>query len=131
MSDILSCILIIITMLAGAFIFYITASRFFNKIYLPYKNAIYDSSFEELLFILKTIINTELEAYDNDIFLNKGSITNSNFDTFYKDITNKIIRNVSPKMIQQLTKYISNDMVYIIIARAVKKYLTEKISGTY
>ena len=120
---ILSIVMIVAILLFGIHVF-------FSLIYLPYKKKLVKLDFETALFILRTIINTELDAYENDIFLNKGSITNSNFDNYYKDITSKIIANVSPALIQQLSLYISEDMVYIIIARAVKKYLTDKITGT-
>ena len=109
---------------------YIASHHFFKRIYLPYKNQLINLDFESSLLVLKTIINTELDAYENDIFSNKGSITNSNFDNFYKDITNKIIRSVSPELIRFLSHYITEDMVYIIIARSVKKFLSEKINGT-
>ena len=109
---------------------YLAAHHFFKRIYLPYKNQLINLNFEDALLVLKTIINTELDAYENDIFSKKGSITNSNFDNFYKDITNKIVRSVSPELIRFLAHYITEDMVYIIIARSVKKFLSEKINGT-
>lgn len=115
----------IILILLYGFIF-----AFYNKIYLPYKKSIVNLDFETSIFILKTIINTELESYETDIFNSKGSITNSNFENFYNDITTKIISHVSPDLIQHLSIYITEDMIYIIIARAVKKYLVEKINGT-
>ena len=125
-----NCIAIVLTTIAILTVLYISVYLFFNRIYLPYKKKLIKLDFESALFILKTIINTELDAYENDIFSNKGSITNSNFDNYYKDITAKIIANVSPDIIQQLSLYISEEMVYVIIARAVKKYLSDKITGT-
>ena len=52
------------------------------------------------------------------------------FDNYYKDITGKIIKNISSDLIKHLSLYITEDMVYTIVARTVKKFLTEKISGT-
>ena len=111
-------------------IIYLFAYFFYKNIYLPYKKDLVDLNFETALFILKTLINTELDAYDTDIFMSKGSITNANFDNYYKDITTKIIKSISPNLITHLSLYITEDMVYVIVARAVKKFLTEKISGT-
>lgn len=106
------------------------AKKFVNTVWLPYKNAVYDNDFSELLAILKLIINTEIEEYENDIFMSKSTISNSNFDQYYKDITSKIRKNISPAFEQQILKYISEKMLYTTIARSVKKYLTEKIHGT-
>lgn len=111
-------------------ILYIAIYNFYKRIYLPYKKELVDLDFESALAILNIIINTELDAYSNDIFLNKGSITNSNFDNYYHDITNKIIKNLSPALISHLALYITEDAIYVIIARAVKKFLTEKIHGS-
>lgn len=106
------------------------AERFVNTVWLPYKNAIYDNDFAELLSILKLIINTEIEEYENDVFMSKQTISNANFDQFYKDINEKIRKNISPSFEQQMLKYVSEKMLYTTIARSVKKYLTEKIHGT-
>lgn len=107
-----------------------TAEKFVNNVWLPYRNAVYDNDFSELLAILKLIINTEIEEYENDVFLSKQTISNANFDQFYKDINEKIRKNISPAFEQQMLKYVSEKMLYTTIARSVKKYLTEKIHGT-
>ena len=123
--------LIIIFMTAAILgLLFLTAYYFYKRIYLPYKKELVDLNFETSLSILKIIINTELDAYENDIFMNKGSITNSNFDNYYKDITSKIIKNLSPVLVKHLSLYINEDMIYVIIARSVKKFLSEKINGT-
>ena len=130
MNIIINSIVIILTTAAILALIYIAIYFFYKKIYIEYKKELVDLDFESALSILKLIINTELDAYENDIFMNKGSITNSNFDNYYKDITNKIIEKLSPTLVKHLSLYINEAMVYIIIARAVKKFLTEKINGT-
>lgn len=109
---------------------YVVGTRFINNTWLPYKNAVYDNDFSELFTILKLLINSEIEEYETDVFQSKGTISNSNFDHYYKDICKKIQSNISPALEQQLLKYMSERMLYTTIARAVKKYLTEKIHGT-
>ena len=121
---------IIITFAFVLAMVYFFLYNFYMNIYIKFKKRNIHIDFETALAILKIIINTELDAYENDIFTIKGSITNSNFDNYYKDITNKIIKSVSPDLINYLSFYITEDTVYIIIARAVKKFLTEKITGT-
>lgn len=88
------------------------------------------TEFISLLSILSSQIKTELDAYDQDIFEVKGSITNNNFDRYYKDLTSRIIQNISDDMIKALTKYYTEDAVYRYIARSVRDYLTTKINGT-
>ena len=125
-----SMINIVLCIAISSIIIYFLVYFFFKKIFLPYKKELIDLDFETALFILKTIINTELDAYENDIFMSKGSITNGNFENYYKDITSKIINNISADLLKHLSLYITEDMVYVIVARSVKKFLTEKITGT-
>lgn len=120
-------ITVLILLLISIISLYIAFYFFYKKIYLQYKNSVFNTTFEELIVILKMIINSEIESYENDVFTSKGSLTNSTFDNFYKDICNKVVRDLSPEMVNQLSKYISEEMIYRIIAKTVKKYLSEKI----
>ena len=132
---IINCIIIsisiILTIAVVLVLLYIALDNFYRRIYLPYKKNSIGLDFETAFVILKAIINSELDAYENDIFQKKGSITNSNFDNYYKDITNKIVSSISPDLISHLSLYLTEKTVYVIIARAVKKYLAEKINGTF
>lgn len=110
-------------------VIYTICEKFLKEVYFPNKYE-RSTSFEELIAILQLIINTELEAYENDIFLSKGSITNNNFESYYNDITNKIIENMSPDFEKNIRLYLSETALYRYIARSVKRYLTSKISGT-
>jgi len=89
-----------------------------------------NANFENLIGILGVIINTEIQEYENDIFLNKGAITNSNFDNYYYDITNRIIANISKTFEKRILAYMTREALYKYIARSVKNYLTSKINGT-
>lgn len=86
-----------------------------------------EDNFEELLIILRLIINSELEEYDKEIFSRKGSLTNQNFDMYYDDICKKVIGNISPNVMTQLTRYTTEENVYRIVARSTKEYLKNKI----
>ena len=88
------------------------------------------NEFLGLLSILSSQIQTELDAYDQDIFENKGSITNNNFDNYYQDLTHRILRNISPNMIHQLSQYYTEEAIYRFIGRSVRDYLVSKIKGT-
>lgn len=103
---------------------------FYNMIYRKYKRTTLVVEFDTLMSVLKTIINTELDAYENDIFTQKGNITNSNFDNYYNDLTKKIIENISDDFLEAVSYYIPKSTVYRIVARSVKKYLTEHINGS-
>lgn len=86
-----------------------------------------EDNFEELLIILRLIINSELEEYDKEIFSRKGFLTNQNFDMYYDDICKKVIGNISPNVMAQLTRYTTEENVYRIVARSTKEYLKNKI----
>lgn len=88
------------------------------------------TEFINLLNILSTLIKTELDAYDQDIFENKGSITNNNFDRYYKDLTQRVLKNISPNIIEGLSYYYTEEAIYRFIGRTVRDYLVSKINGT-
>ena len=55
--------------------------KFYNEVYIPSKrNSIL--SFESSLTVLQVIIETELNAYETDIFSTIGNITNQNFENY-------------------------------------------------
>ena len=83
-----------------------------------------------LLTVLSSQVQTEIDTYDKDIFINKGSITNNNFDNYYQDLTHRVIDNISPSMIDQLTQYYTEEAIYKFIGRSVRDYLVSKINGT-
>lgn len=84
-------------------------------------------SFNDTFSILNIIINSEFEEYERDVFTKKDSITNSNFEAFYTDLSKKIIDDISDFELEQLTLYIPETAVYKFVARRVKEYLTSKI----
>lgn len=86
--------------------------------------------FLNLLTILSSQIQSELDSYDSDIFQTKGSITNNNFDVYYRDITSRILKNINPNLIKDLSYYYTEDAVYRFIGRSVRDYLVTKIKGT-
>ena len=102
----------------------------FSKILPKYKMIVSDVSFEELLLALNAAINTEFELWEKDVFVNKQAITNSNFDNYYMEITDHIIKSLSPIFFINIQKYISEDAVYTIIGRKTKEFLVGKINGT-
>ena len=71
--------------------------------------------FLNLLTILSSQIQSELDSYDSDIFQSKGSITNNNFDVYYRDITSRILKNINPNLIKDLSYYYTEDAVYRFI----------------
>ena len=121
---------IIILSIWAVFLFIGTLYIVFKYILPKYKITISDVSFQELLVALNAAINTELELWDKDVFINKGSITNSNFDNFYLEITDHIIKSLSPIFFLNISKYITEDAVITIIGRKVKEFLANKIEGS-
>lgn len=109
-------ILTMITILGGTFI------------YKRYISSSYDTiPFTDLVVILRFLIDGELKNYDDTIFKQKGSITNSNFENFYNDITKHIISSIPENFYVQMSKYLSREAVIRIICRDVRKYLIEKV----
>ena len=61
---------------------------------------------------------------------NRWRVNKNNFDNYYNDLTHRIIRNISPSMITQLTQYYTEEAIYRFIGRSVRDYLISKINGT-
>lgn len=115
--------LLVIMMICGVFILVIYRSNNHQKRSSP-------DEFLGLLTILSSQIQSELDSYEKDIFENKGSITNNNFDRYYRDLTSRIIKNINPNMIKELSYYYTEEAVYRFIGRSVRDYLVSKINGT-
>lgn len=115
--------LLVIMMICGVSILVIYRSNNHQKHSSP-------DEFLGLLTILSSQIQSELDSYEKDIFENKGSITNNNFDRYYRDLTSRIIKNINPNMIKDLSYYYTEEAVYRFIGRSVRDYLVSKINGT-
>lgn len=115
--------LLVIMMICGVSILVIYISNNHQKHSSP-------DEFLGLLTILSSQIQSELDSYEKDIFENKGSITNNNFDRYYRDLTSRIIKNINPNMIKELSYYYTEEAVYRFIGRSVRDYLISKINGT-
>lgn len=122
---------IVLSMTIILLLIYYLTQRFYNLIWIPYKKSVGGHSFEDLILILRTVINTELDAYENDVFRLKGSLTNSNFNQFYLDITKKISQDIPDEFLDDLKQYLTQDAIFRIIGREVKKFLEDHIHGTY
>ena len=119
---IIICYITVVLLLIGVVFFLV---RKMNQ-----ESKISPNEFLGLLSILSSQVQTEIDSYEHDIFENKGSITNNNFDNYYKDLTHRIIRNISPSMVTQLTQYYTEEAIYRFIGRSVRDYLISKINGT-
>ena len=88
-----------------------------------------DVTFQELLLALNAAIQTEFDLWEKDVFSNKHAITNSNFENYYLEMTDRIIKSLSPIFFINIGKYITEEAVVSIIGRKTKEYLTTKITG--
>lgn len=99
----------------------------FRFILPEYKVKVSDVSFQELLLALNAAIQTELDIWERNVFVNKQAITNSNFENYYNEISIHIAKSLSPTFYLNISKYISEDAVISIIGRKTREYLTGKI----
>lgn len=83
---------------------------------------------EDILLILKTVINTEIDMYEKNIFVKRGAMTNANFENYYRDIVDSILNSLSKEFFFKAGLFLTEDAIVTIICRQVKDYLTEKIN---
>lgn len=105
----------------------ISLKIFFNYIRAPYIKKIRVLPFEELLNILNTFINLEIKLYDENVFKKTYSLTNANFENYYRDLMAKIDSHISDGFKEQFGLYINERALVEIVARAVRNFLSEKI----
>jgi len=86
--------------------------------------------FINLLTILNSIIDAHIDSYETSIFdglNNKGSITNNNYDNYYKDMTTTIIDDIPNDLMVGLESYYTEAAIVKFIGRKVRDYLVSKI----
>ena len=121
------CMIIMLILFMIFLVFGIIGLVVFIKKSIENRRSIEGTSFDDLLNILKGIISIEIDLYENNIFKDREGITNANFDNFYKDMCESIEKNISPEFMTEITKYVTIDFVYTLIARKIKTYLASKV----
>ncbi|MCM1214136.1 MAG: hypothetical protein NC548_06400 [Lachnospiraceae bacterium] len=94
------------------------------------KQAMTPEEFINLLAILNSIVDARINDYENSIFdglNNKGSITNNNFDNYYREMTETIIADIPDSLIAGLENYYTESAIIKFIGRKVRDYLVSKI----
>ncbi len=119
----------IIGAIAIAILINVTLYVLYSHLLVIYKRKTATMSFPELLGVLSALIQLEIDRYEKELFNNNRTITNSNFDNFYNNLTHAILDGISPSFMQQLQVYVTEDMVVSYVARSVKQYLTTKVKG--
>jgi hypothetical protein len=110
----------------------LTAFILFRKILPKYKITVSDVSFQELLLALNAEINTELELWRNDVFVNDNGIANnSQYENYYHEISTKIVHSLSPIYYENIEKYITTEAVVSIVGRKVKTFLNEYVKEPF
>lgn len=102
----------------------------YDKILCKYALTTSSDSFQELVLTLNIAIQTELDLWEKDVFVDKNAITNSNFENYYHEITTHILKSLSPIFFKKISQYITEDAVISIVGRKTKEYLVSKINGT-
>lgn len=102
----------------------------YNKILCKYTLITSQDSFQELIVALNIAVQTELDLWEKDVFNDKNAITNSNFENYYHEITDHILKSLSPIFFKKMSQYVTEDAIISIIARKTKEYLVSKINGT-
>ena len=101
-----------------------------DKILCKYTLIASQDSFQELIIALNIAVQTELDLWEKDVFIDKNAITNSNFENYYHEITEHILKSLSPIFFKKMSQYITEEAIISIIARKTKEYLVSKINGT-
>lgn len=101
-----------------------------DKILCKYTLTTSSDSFQELVLTLNIAIQTELDLWEKDVFVDKNAISNSNFENYYHEITEHILKSLSPIFFKKISQYITEDAVISIVGRKTKEYLVSKINGT-
>ena len=121
-------ILIIITWIGIVSV--VVAYLIFRRILTPYRLRVDGPEFTELLTILNAVIGTEIELWEKDVFSSKNYLTNSNFDNYYHEITERVLQSLPEDYFLSMSRYLKPEAVVSMIGRHTKEYLVSKVNGT-
>ena len=100
----------------------------FKEILPEYKIKTSGLTFADMLTSLNTIIENEIALYERSIFEGGGKIgSTAQFENFYKDITERIVSDLSDEFFDRMSVYMSKEALISFICRLVKAYLAEKV----
>lgn len=85
-----------------------------------------DIDFRKALDIIQSIISIELELYENDIFNQQETLTNSQYENYLRDVVGHIENALTPEIIRAISVYMTEDEIYTWIVRLVRRYFDEK-----
>ena len=97
--------------------------RFVIKDYMSYPKEL---TFDDSLAIINTIINLELDIYENDVFDKQDTLSNAQYENFLQDIITRIDNALSPVLVASITRYMSEGELYTWIIRLVRRYFDKK-----
>lgn len=89
-------------------------------------------SFEELIKTLELILATEISIYERymanstDAVDLDGFITNAQFKNIYNDLSNRVIRLISPQFYEYMECYWTEEEIHVYISQRIYTYLAEK-----
>lgn len=121
----LQLMILIHSLIISLFVF---AWFFFNKIYKDFKMKTAPISADDIFFILRTTITSQIELYERNVFSHRPAMTNANFENYYRDIVEAIISSLSDSFFYKATSIMSRESIVQYICSAVRSHLTEKIA---
>ena len=111
---------IVIIIAAGITVF---GGNYFSNKFIIKKRTL---SFEDLIVIMTTVVQNEINIYERSFFRHKGAITNANYENFYHDLTNRIFSALPKTFFDEMSRYITTEAAATIICEKVHSYLQEK-----
>lgn len=117
----LSCIIIIICILAAVYIFY-------TKILYQYKRKVAFDSASDIIDAINLISKLEIQVYEENRFRSAGPKLNTDtFKAYYKELCTTILNNFSADFFIRASMYFTEDAITNMVSEIVRNYLTTKL----
>lgn len=104
----------------------------FRKILPKYKITVSELSLSDVVATLNVIINTELELWEKDVFVDQSGIgNNSQYENYYNEICMNILNSLSDAYFDSAEKFIKRDAIATIVARHTKNFLNKHVQEPF
>lgn len=120
-------ILICAAIVCGLFL--VTSFIFYQYIYVDYKHRSVPMTAKELFETLQSVMASEIDIYEKNIFQKYGNVLDSNsYENYYQTLCNQILGDLSPMFFQRASYILPEEVVASIVTRNVQNYLSTKLA---
>lgn len=99
---------------------------FFNVILAKFRKKSGTMDLKYCISLLNDLIQLQISLYNENVFEDITHLTQQEFQNYSTQICKDIAESISDDLMDNLTRVMSEDAIYIYISRKVKEFLIQK-----